>query len=132
MHTGIPSMLRAPPLSVLAERVYASAYEALENDDLKSAERLFGLLALFAPGDERAWIGLGVVRERREDWPMAAARYLLGSALVPSSAWCLFGRARALKQLGRADEADRALDEAEACAEDAALLRQIAKERSTP
>lgn len=132
MHTGFPSVSRATSLSVLTERVYASAYEALENDDLKSAERFFGLLAVLAPTDERAWVGLGVTRERCGDWPMAAARYSIGSALVPQSAWCHLGRARALEQLGRSDEAELAFDEAETCAEDAALLHQIANERRTP
>lgn len=119
-----------PSLSTLGERVYASAHEALENDDVQTAERYFGILALLAPRDERAWIGLGVTRERRGDWPMAAARYLLGGAIVPSSTWCHFGRARALRRLGRTDEAERAFDEAEASTEDPTLLRLIEEERN--
>ncbi|GMV17077.1 MAG: hypothetical protein AMXMBFR56_53010 [Polyangiaceae bacterium] len=120
----------APPsLSTIAERVYATAYEALDNDDLRTAERFFGLLLLLAPRDERAWIGLAVVRERKEDWAMAAARYLLGGALVPDSAWCHIGRGRALLQLGRGHEADEAFAEAESVTSDAALLRVIERER---
>ena len=131
MHAGLPITLRSPvSLSILAERVYASAYEALENDDPRSAERFFGLLALLAPGDERAWIGLGVSRERSEDWPMAAARYLIGSALVPESGWCHLGRARALRHLGHSVEGDEEPDEAEALAGDPVLLSAIAAERN--
>ena len=119
-------------LATLAERVYATAYEALENDQIEAAERYFALLALMAPRDERAWIGLAVTRERRGDVPMAAARYLLGSAFAPNSTWCHFGRARALRCLGRAAEAEQALDEAEATTDDAALLEIISAERNAP
>jgi tetratricopeptide (TPR) repeat protein len=117
-------------LSSLAERIYATAFEALENDDVAIAERWFGILALVAPRDERAWIGLAVARERHNDWAMAAARYLLGGALVPGSTWCHFGRARSLRHLGRAAEAEQAFDEAELTTDDHALLLLINEERS--
>jgi tetratricopeptide (TPR) repeat protein len=119
----------AETLHTLAERVYATAFEALEQDQLEAAERYFALLALLAPRDERAWIGLAVSRERQEDWSMAAARYLVGTALVPDSTWCHVGRARALSRLGRFVESEQAFDDASACADDDALLTMVDGER---
>jgi predicted TPR repeat methyltransferase len=112
------------------ERIYATAYEALEADHNASAERYFAILAVLSPRDERAWIGLAVTRERRGEWSMAAARYLLGGALVPNSTWCHFGRARALCRPGHANEAEQAFDEAESTTDDEGLLQLIEAERN--
>ena len=78
MHAGLPITLRSPvSLSILAERVYASAYEALENDDPRSAERFFGLLALLAPGDDPSpWT-----------WRQGTGATLAASSAVPRRTW---------------------------------------------
>jgi tetratricopeptide (TPR) repeat protein len=123
-------MSRAFSQASLAERCYASAYQALETGDTQDAERLFGLMAMLLPRDERPWIGLASARERRADWHAAAGLYQVGSALVPSSAWCRFGRARALKRIGRLGDAERSLDQAEELAESQTLLAAIAQERN--
>lgn len=131
MHAASPNGFQPDvSLPTLAERVYATAFQALENDDYTAAERYFALLALLAPRDERAWVGLAVSRERCGDDNMAAARFLLGGALLPASTWCHLGRARALRRLGRSAEAETAFDEAEATTDDEALLRLIEQERS--
>ena len=123
-------MFRAFSPAELAERCYASAFRALEMGDTPNAERLFALMAILLPRDERPWVGLAVVRERRADWQAAAGLYGVGSTLVPSSAWCRLGRARALRQLGRLGEAERDWDAAEELAEGRHLLAAIAHERN--
>ena len=120
----------APALTSLAERCYASAFRALEQGDTADAERLFGLMATLLPRDERPWVGLAIARERRADWQAAAGLYQVGSALVPSSAYCRLGRARSLRQLGRLREAEHDLDAAEELAETEQLFTAIAHERS--
>jgi tetratricopeptide (TPR) repeat protein len=123
-------MSRAFSQASLAERCYASAYQALETGDALDAERLFALMAILLPRDERPWIGLASARERRADWQAAAGLYRIGSVLVPSSAWCRLGRARALRRLGRPAEAECSLDQAEELAESQTLLAAIAQERN--
>lgn len=130
MRTAFNGTLLSPPsLDILTERLYATGYESLEREDLEIAERCFALMAVSAPRDERAWIGMGVSRERRADWAGAAARYALGTAAVPSSVWCHLGHGRALRELGRHREADAAFDEAELHATDPALMQLIERER---
>ncbi|MCA9600034.1 MAG: hypothetical protein KC776_42315 [Myxococcales bacterium] len=113
----------------MAERVYATAFEALERGEAQQAERFFGLLALLSPRDERAWVGLAISRENRGDWPMAAAMYLFGTAFAPGSVWCHLGRARALRQLGQDAEAEVAFDEALDNTDDEAFEALIESER---
>jgi tetratricopeptide (TPR) repeat protein len=113
----------------LSEQCYASAYQALEKGDDANAKRLFGLLAVMAPRDERPWIGLAVCSERKADWAMAGAMYAMGAALASGSAWASFGRGRALRRMGRRSEARRAFDTAEHATSEAALLSAIDEER---
>jgi Flp pilus assembly protein TadD len=115
----------------MAEQCYASAHLALERGDDVNAKRLFGLLAILAPRDERPWIGLAVCSERSDDWPMAGAMYAVGASLANGSAWALFGRGRALKRMGKRAEARRAFDRAEESGSDALLLAAIDEERKT-
>jgi Flp pilus assembly protein TadD len=117
------------PIS-LAERCYASAFRALELGDTPNAERVFALMAILLPRDERPWIGLAVARERRADWHGAAGLYQVGSTLVPNSPWCRLGRARALRQLGRLVEAERELDGADELDQTEPLFSAIAHERN--
>lgn len=120
-------------LQAMAEQCYASAYLALERGDDTSAKRLFGMLAVLAPRDERPWIGLAVCSERKADWPMAGAMYAMGASLAPGTpAWSLFGRARTLKRMGKRAEARLAFDHAEEVATDATLLAAIDEERGSP
>ena len=121
-----------PSLATLAEQCYASAYQALDGGDDKNAQRLFALMAVLLPRDERPWIGLGVARERCEDWRAAAGLYEVGTVLSPSSVWCHFGRARALKRLGRQQQAETSFDLAEDMAEDELLVAAICAERNSP
>jgi hypothetical protein len=128
-HYVLAKAMRDASRSAMSEQCYASAYQALERGDDTSAKRLFGLLAIMAPRDERPWIGLAVCSEREANWPMAAAMYGRGTTLASESAWAPFGRGRALKRLGRRSEARNALDAAEAKATEPTLLLAIDEER---
>jgi hypothetical protein len=86
-------------------------------------------MAAMAVRDERAWIGLAVVRERKEQWHAAAGLYGVATAFVPDSAWCHFGKARNLMRLGRVTEAEVSYANAESLSSDPHLLRALAEER---
>ncbi len=118
--------------SAMVERCYASAYEALEKSDDSGAKRLFAMLAIMAPRDERAWVGLAVCSERQGNWPMAAAMYRMGTALAGDSGWSHFGRGRALKRMGKHKDALCALARAEELGADTSLLSAIEEERRSP
>lgn len=124
-----PNPSHVPSLEETRERLYAGAYEALAQGDLDYADKMFGMLAAVAPTDERPWIGLAVVKERRGQWRAAAGFYQVGTKLVPGSAWCHFGRGRALAREGMSTEAMNALDVAETLTDDALTLAAIAEER---
>jgi len=131
-HYVLAKARREGSLRRMAEQCYASAYRALENDDDIGAKRLFGLLAVMAPRDERPWIGLAVCSERKADWAMAGAMYAMGVSLGTGSAWLHFGRGRALKRMGKRAEAWRAFDRAEDATTEANLLAAINEERRNP
>jgi len=115
--------------SVVIERCYASAYDALMSGNDDAANRLFMAMALMAPRDERAWIGMAVVRERRGEVPAAAGLYGIGATLARHPAWCHLGRARNLALLGKTRMANLSFDAAEMASDDPLLLNAIAQER---
>jgi Tfp pilus assembly protein PilF len=120
-----------PRLSLIgfADQCYAAAYRALEIGDLTNAERLFAVMLVSRPSDERGWLGLAVIGERRGAWHKAAALYRVGCSIGADPVPCHLGLGRALARLGRTREAERALDEAERKTNDPALLRAIERER---
>ena len=124
-----PASVR-PHSTIGVEGCYSAAHHALENDDLQHAERLFAMMLLLRPSDERGWLGLAVIGERRGAWRFAAALYRAGSAVSRDSVRCLLGLGRALAELGRRRDAERALDEAERKTDDPAVLSAIARERA--
>jgi hypothetical protein len=127
-HPILEKAARRASHDAMAEQCYASAYQALAGGEDTHARRLFTLLATMLPHDERPWIGLAVCHERRANWAMAAAMYGMGSALAKGSAWCHFGRGRALKRLDKRIAARRAFQCAEAATTDPTLLFAIEEE----
>lgn len=115
--------------TLLVERCYATAFAALSGDDNLLAQRLFGYLALLAPRDSRAWVGLGTCKERLGDLRGAAGVYGVGAALASEPCFCWVARARALMRSGRTLEAEQAFNAAESCA-DADLCAWVAAQRS--
>jgi len=119
----------SPSRAAIAERCYAAGFRALADGDLSAGARWFGLLALLEPRRERSWAGLAVAHERGGRLPLAAALYTIGQRVSGASAWLELGRARTLRALGRAQEAERAFDAASALADSASLTSAIEEER---
>ncbi|MCU0691928.1 MAG: hypothetical protein MUF54_11040 [Polyangiaceae bacterium] len=118
--------------NTVVERCYATAYRALEEGDAHRAMKLFGIMAVLAPRDERAWIGLGTSNEKIGNHERAAGVYHIGASMTGGSGWCEFGRGRALKRLRLAKHAARAFAHAESLTDDPSLLDAIEQERSEP
>lgn len=117
-----------PSHAARLEACYASAHRALADEDDRNATRLFVLMALLSPRDERAWLGLGVCNERAGRLEAAAALFAVGAVLSPESPFCHLGRGRVSASLGRRAEAEAAFDTARALA-DEALRAAIDRER---
>ena len=108
---------------------YASAHRAFESGDERNAARLFGVLAMLSPRDERAWLGLALCQERAGRLRAAASLYELGATLAPSSTRCHLGLARALRELGRVAAAESAFDAAERTCVDVETLAAVCAAR---
>lgn len=130
---SLQNTFRAQPSSpaTLIANCYASAHRAFESGDERSAARLFGVLAVLAPRDERAWLGLALCQEHSGHLRAAASLYELGATLAPSSTRCHLGLARALRELGRARAAEDAFDAAESTCLDAETLAAVCAARRT-
>lgn len=123
---------RAGSLTTVVADCYASAHRAFESGDERTAARLFGVLALLAPRDERAWLGLALCQERSGRLRAAVSLYELGATLAPSPTRCHLGRARALRELGRATAAEDAFDAAESTCVDVEMLAAVYAARQAP
>lgn len=120
---------RASSPATLVEDCYASAHRAFESGDDRKAARLFGVLAVLAPRDERAWLGLALCQERGGRLRAALSLYELGATLAPSSTRCHLGLARALRELGRVTAAESAFDAAERTCVDVETLAAVCAAR---
>ena len=115
--------------ATLVSDCYASAHRAFESGDERTAARLFGVLAVLAPRDERPWLGLGLCQEQRGHLRAAASLYELGATLAPSSTRCHLGLGRMLRELGRATAAEDAFDAAESACVDVETLAAVCAAR---
>jgi len=99
------------------EALYATAHWLLSRERPHDASDVFRAMGFFAPGDERAWLGLGTCHERMGQRSIALEIYGVGSALA-RSVRCEIARARALREEGRTEAAEEALDRAAALADE--------------
>ncbi len=99
------------------EALYATAHWLFSRERPHDASDVFRAMALFAPGDERAWLGLGTCHEHMRQPAIALEIYGVGSALA-RSVRCEVARARALREAGREEAADEALERAATLAEE--------------
>jgi tetratricopeptide (TPR) repeat protein len=111
------------------EALYATAHWLFSRERHYDASDVFRAMAFFAPGDERAWLGLGTCHEQMRQTSLALQIYGVGSAMA-RSARCEIARARALRENGQDDAADQALERAGTLADEQdddevrALVRQ--------
>lgn len=95
------------------EAIYATGHWLLEQARLDDAASVFRAMALAAPDDARAWLGLGACHERTGQLSVAARLYRAGVGVAREPARCLVAEARALRGAGDDDGADAALEQAE-------------------
>ena len=113
------------------EALYATGHFLLEGDRPAHASGVFRAMALLAPTDERAWLGLGSCHEALGQSLMALEMYGTGGVLAPHPVRLEVARARLLRTLGRGDEGDEALARAAEHAEQSgepALVALVSEE----
>lgn len=130
MYHASKLLLGESNLRMAVERCYASGCQAMEQGDSDLAARLFGMMAVAAPRDERGWLGLAQLREHCGELSTAAGLLQLGAVLAAKPAHCHLKRAKVLRDAGRNQAADRSLDEAESADDDAEFGAAIEQERS--
>ena len=97
---------RAPAAGI--EGIYATGVRLLEQQREEEAANVFRTMLRMAPQDERAWLGLGECHFRMGQLEIALELYSMGAAEAEPTTRCRAARARALRALGRHEEADAA------------------------
>jgi hypothetical protein len=118
---GMPLTPAIPPTGEkrkqAIEALYATAHWLFARERPYDASDVFRAMAFFAPGDERAWLGLGTCHEQMRQPSLALQIYGVGSAMA-RSVRCEIARSRALRAGGQDDAADQALERAAALADE--------------
>lgn len=100
------------------EALYATGHWLLTSERFADAATVFRTMALATPKDERVWLALGACHEGIGQLQIASALYEIGASMAAPAVRCSIARARALRALGRDDEADLALEDANGSAVD--------------
>jgi hypothetical protein len=114
------------------EGLYATGHWLLGSDRFRDAGAVFRALVTLSPADERGWLGLGAAHEGIAQPEIALEMYGTGRVVARPSPRCEVARARVLRTLGRDDEAESALDMADAIALEDDVKAAIASERCAP
>ncbi len=101
------------------EALYATGHWLLTSERFADAATVFRTMALATPKDERAWLALGACHEGIGQLQIASALYQIGASVAAPAVRCCVARARALRALGREDEADLAFADAHSAAAEA-------------
>jgi Flp pilus assembly protein TadD len=112
----------------LRELVYASGCHELSQRRLQRASEVFRFMTMFAPDDERAWLGLGEAHLQAGHEEVAAFVLETGSRVAQSNCRCLLGLAQILRangHLARAREALKAASERPSETADDELAREL-------
>jgi Flp pilus assembly protein TadD len=112
------------PLKARAEKALGLALLQLKKP--KDAVPHLHTATELAPGDEKAWLLLGLAHDAAEQFPEAIAAWQKGSAAVPKSATLKHELGMALLQAGRAADAAKILVDATKLAEQDPELRMDA------
>jgi tetratricopeptide (TPR) repeat protein len=87
------------------EALYALAYRKLNEHNHADAGALLRLMLHVAPGDERAWLALGLCHERLGQLKLASELYAAGAMAARPSGRCALACARVLDRQGQSDSA---------------------------
>jgi hypothetical protein len=115
--TSRPALPTSERRTQAIEAMYATAHWLASQRRWHDASDVFRAMAFFAPSDERGWLGLGLCHESLGHGFLALQMYGVGFAMT-RSVRCEIARARALRQAGRDDEAEVALERAAAAADE--------------
>ena len=100
------------------ESLYATGYWLHSLGRHRDAATVFRAMATACPRDERAWLALGACHESSGHVDIALEMYGFGRAVARPSPRCEIARSRALRIMGRDDEADAAIERAMELAEE--------------
>ena len=101
----------------VVEALYATGHWLFEISRYADAATVFRVMARVAPQDERAWLALAYCHQAVDHDIIALEMLGTGRVVAAPAPRCELARARALRALGRTDEADEALDLAAEAAE---------------
>ena len=94
------------------ETLYATGHWLLTAERFADAAIVFRTMTMAAPSDERAWLALGTCHEGIGQLQIATALYRLAEAVAAPAIRCAIARGRALRALGRNEQAEAALERA--------------------
>ena len=99
------------------EALYATGHWLFGLSRYADAAAVFRTMVRVAPRDERSWLALAYCHQAVDQDVIALEMLGTGRVVAAPAARCELARARALRALGRSDEADEALDYAAEAAE---------------
>jgi len=114
------------------EALYATGHWLLSADRVADGACVFRAMALLAPTDERAWLGLGACHEALDQPDVALEMYGTGAMLGRPAVRCDIARVRLLRASDRGAEAAIILEHAAASAassDDETLVELVLAER---
>lgn len=92
------------------DALYAVGHGMLEQERLRDAGDVFRAMMVLFPGDERAWLGLGTTHERMGDVQLAIEIFSMGVVALPNAIRTRVALAKALRSVGKDDDAEAVLD----------------------
>jgi hypothetical protein len=92
------------------EILYATGHWLLTTGRPTDASRVFRLMTLTKPDDERGWLALGSCHEALEQQPIALEMYRIGMIAAAPAVRCAVARARAFRALDADTEATEAFE----------------------
>jgi len=108
------------------EAIYATGHWLLSNGRHAEASDVFRVMVLSKADDERGWLALGACHEAIGQRRLAIELYEIASVAAAPAVRCAIARGRALRALGRDDDAVEAFEAARELA-DAAGDSQLAE-----
>lgn len=113
-----PSVQVADPRGPI-ESLYATGHWLLAQGRPRDAARVFRVLLLCAPTEERSWLALGTCHERLGQLQLALEMFGSGALVTAPAPRCWIAKARVFRALGYETDANTALAEAYTASQDA-------------
>jgi tetratricopeptide (TPR) repeat protein len=114
------------------EILYSTGFELHAQERYRDAAKVFQVMLVAAPTDERGWLALADCHEKLGQRHIALELFSAGTLAAEPAPRCMLSRFRLLYDLDRLQEADDAYDaalELAAAADDEALAKLIQNER---